>query len=190
MRYPSTLPGLQLRILEYSDAMFFYNFLDFFFSLLNFLDFFLDFFFFFATTIPLEQYPSSVAENACNFTSSCSWRRRFNNNNSKQCCFKNQRWQNNPFDLQVQTEIQTFGPSFWVVSLTVLELGNIFTNGTMPAAAAHPGTGKRRPRQIFFFFFFCIAAEYSGMRNRTMSSYQPCGYSSIRLHVAALCIYR
>ena len=33
----------------------------------------------------------------------------------------------------------------------MLELGNIFTDGTMPAAAAHPGTGKRRPGQIFFF---------------------------------------
>ena len=37
-----------------------------------------------------------------------------------------------------------------MVSLTVLELGNIFTDGTMPAAAAHPGMGKRRPGQIFF----------------------------------------
>ena len=47
----------------------------------------------------------------------------------------------------------------------MLELGNIFTDGTMPAAAALPGTGKRGPGHFFFFFFF--AAEYSGTRNRT-----------------------
>ena len=45
----------------------------------------------------------------------------------------------------------------------MLELGNIFTDGTMPAAAALPGTGKRGPGH--FFFLFC--AEYSGTRNRT-----------------------
>ena len=38
----------------------------------------------------------------------------------------------------------------------MLEFGNIFTDGTMPAAVSLPGTGKpkRRPGQIFFFFFF------------------------------------
>ena len=51
----------------------------------------------------------------------------------------------------------------------MLELGNIFTDGTMPAAAALPGTGKRRPGQcqvtrICFFFF---SGEYSCTRNRT-----------------------
>ena len=44
----------------------------------------------------------------------------------------------------------------------MLELGNIFTDGTMPAVAAHPGTGKRWPGQFFFF-----APEYSGTRNRS-----------------------
>ena len=43
----------------------------------------------------------------------------------------------------------------------MLELGNICTDGTMPAAAALPGTGKRGPGHFFFFFF---AAEYSGVR--------------------------
>ena len=36
----------------------------------------------------------------------------------------------------------------------MLELGNIFTDGTMPAAAAFPGRGKRRPGQFFYFFIF------------------------------------
>ena len=45
----------------------------------------------------------------------------------------------------------------------MLELGNIFTDGNMPAATALPGTGKRGPGQFFFFF----AAEYSGTRNCT-----------------------
>ena len=44
----------------------------------------------------------------------------------------------------------------------MLELGNIFTDGTMPAAAALPGTSKRGPGHFFFF-----AAEYSGTKNRT-----------------------
>ena len=42
----------------------------------------------------------------------------------------------------------------------MLELGNIFTDDTMPAAAALPGTGNRRPGDFFFNFFF-FAAEYS-----------------------------
>ena len=37
----------------------------------------------------------------------------------------------------------------------MLELGNIFTDGTMPAAAALSGMGKRGPGHFFFFFFFC-----------------------------------
>ena len=51
----------------------------------------------------------------------------------------------------------------------MLELGNIFTDGTMPVAATLPGTGKRGPGHFFFFFFnfFLFAAEYSGTRNRT-----------------------
>ena len=49
----------------------------------------------------------------------------------------------------------------------MLELGNIFTDGTMPADAALPGTGKRGPGHFFFFFFFFFAAEYSGTRNCT-----------------------
>ena len=119
--------------------------------------------------IPLEQYPSSVAENACNFTSSCSWRRRFNNNNnSKQCCFKNQRWQNNPFSSKSKQKSRHLVPvsEWWVWQCLSWE--TFLHDGTMPAAAAHPGTGKRRPGQIFiFFFFFFFAAEYSGTRNRT-----------------------
>ena len=43
----------------------------------------------------------------------------------------------------------------------MLELGNIFTDGTMPADAALPGTGKRGPGHFFF------AAECSGTRNCT-----------------------
>ena len=35
----------------------------------------------------------------------------------------------------------------------MLELGNIFTDGTMPAAVALPGMGKRGPGHFFFFFF-------------------------------------
>ena len=53
----------------------------------------------------------------------------------------------------------------------MLELGNIFTDGTMPADAALPGTGKRGAWTFFFFFFlfilFLFAAEYSGTRNCT-----------------------
>ena len=48
----------------------------------------------------------------------------------------------------------------------MLELGNIFTDGTMPAVAALPGTDKRGPGHVFFFFGF-FAAEFSGTRNRT-----------------------
>ena len=33
----------------------------------------------------------------------------------------------------------------------MLELGYIFTDGTMPAVAALPGTGKRGPGHFFFF---------------------------------------
>ena len=54
----------------------------------------------------------------------------------------------------------------------MLELGNIFTDGTMPADAALRGTGKRGPGHffliyLFIYFFFFFAAEYSGTRNCT-----------------------
>ena len=48
----------------------------------------------------------------------------------------------------------------------MLELGNIFTDGTMPAAAALPGTGKRRRGQFFFLFSF-LRPNIRGTRNRT-----------------------
>ena len=87
--------------------------------------------------------------------SSWSWRRQFNNNNnSKQCCFKNQRWQNNPFSCPNRN------PDIWSQFLSgefdSARVGKHFTDGTMPAAAAHPGTGKRRPGQIFFVFFLFL----------------------------------
>ena len=49
-------------------------------------------------------------------------------------------------------ETEVFG-----LSLTVLELGNIFTDGTMPAVAAPPGTAKRGPGHFFVvdFLLFC-----------------------------------
>ena len=64
----------------------------------------------------------------------------------------------------------------------MLELGNIFTDGTMPAVAALPGTGKRGPGHFFFLNFF-FAAEYSGTRNRTRVVVNRAG---TRLPVAAL----
>ena len=79
----------------------------------------------------------------------------------------------------------------------MLELGNIFTDGTMPADAALPGTGKRGPGHFFFFFFFFnfffFCGRIFGYEKLYPSSCQPCGYSSIRLPVAALmytrCMY-
>ena len=127
MRYPSTVHSqayiymyMYKRILEYSDAMFFIIFLIFFFVVVV-VDFCCCCFF--ATTIPLEQYPKSIAENACNFTLSCSWRRWFNsNNNSKQCCFKNQRWKNNPFSSKSKQKSGHWVPvSEWLSTVWVLE---------------------------------------------------------------------
>ena len=58
----------------------------------------------------------------------------------------------------------------------------------MPAAAALPGTGKGGPGHFFYFFlyifFFC--GQIFGYEKSYLSSSQPCGYSSIRLPVAAL----
>ena len=135
--------------------MFFYNFF-------YFLDFFWIFFFFFAATIPLEQYPSSVAENAWNFTSSCSWRRRFNNNNnSKQCCFKNQRWQNNPFSYKSKQKSWHFVPvsEWWVWQCLSWET-------FLPTAPCQrpPLTQARVSVGLDRFFF---AVDYSGTKNRT-----------------------
>ena len=42
----------------------------------------------------------------------------------------------------------------------MIELGNIFTDGTMPAAGALPGTGKRRPGQCQVTGIFFFAVEY------------------------------
>ena len=72
--------------------------------------------------------------------------------------FKNQRWQNNPFSSKSKQKsghlVQFLSGEFdsaWV--------GKHFYHDTMPAAAALPGTGNRRPG-IFFFFFFFFPAEY------------------------------
>ena len=137
--------------------MFFYNFFWIFLNFFEFFEFFVIFFkiIFFATTIPLEQYPSSVAENACNFTSSCSWRRRFNNNNnSKQCCFKNQRWQNNPFSYKSKQKSSHLVPvsEWWVWRCLSWET-------FLPTAPCQrpPHTQGRVSvglDRFFFFFFF------------------------------------
>ena len=114
----------------------------------------------------MDQYPRSVAENACNFTSSCSWRRWFNNNNnSKQCCFKNQRWQNNPFSSKSKQKSGHLVPvSEWWVWLC-LSLGTFLPTvpcQRSPLSLARVSVGLDR-----FFIFYFFAAEYSGTRNRT-----------------------
>ena len=77
MRYPSTLPGLQSNTWIFGRHVFLFF-------------------------LPPPYYRSSIPgpspKTHAILLPSCSWRRRFNNNNkSKQCCFKNQRWQNNTF---------------------------------------------------------------------------------------------
>ena len=67
-------------------------------------------------------------------------------------------------------------------------VGKHFYDGSMPAAGALPGTGKRRPGQcqvngIFNIFFCGRIFEYEKSYS---SSCQQCGYSSIRLLVAVL----
>ena len=187
MRYQSTL---HKRILEYSDAMFFYFLFFLFFFIYLFWFFFVDFFdFFFVVPPPYHWYRSSVAENACNFTSSCSWRRRFNNNNnSKQCCFKNQRWQNNPFSSKSKQKSRHLVPvsEWWVWQCLSLET-------FLPTAPCHrPPLTQARVSvgldRLIFFCFFC--GRIFGYEKSYPSSCQPCGYSSIRLHVAALMVIR
>ena len=147
------------------------NFFEFFWIFLNFFDFFLNFlifwffwfFWFFCHYHTTRQFPRSLAENACNFTLICSWRRRFNkNNNSKQCCFKNQRWQNNPFSSKSKQKSGHLVPvsERWVWQCWSWEtfLPTVPCQRT-PLSLARVSVGL----DIFFFF----AAEYSGTRNCT-----------------------
>ena len=137
-----------------------------------------------ATTVPQEQNPRSVSENSCNFTSSYSWRRRFNNNNnnSKKYCFKNQRWQNYPFSSKQKSGHLVPVSEWWVwpwLSWETFLLTVPCQRQALSLALVRVGLGSARWLGFFFFFFF--AAEYS-----YSSSCQQCGYSSIRLLVAAL----
>ena len=167
----------------YNFFWIFLNFFEFFWIFLNFFDFFLNFlifwffwfFWFLCHYHTTRQFLRSLAENACNFTLSCSWRRRFNkNNNSKQCCFKNQRWQNNPFSSKSKQKSGHLVPvsERWVWQCLSWEtfLPTVPCQRT-PLSLARV---KRGPGHFFFFFFFLIlifffffAAEYSGTRNCT-----------------------
>ena len=153
--------------------MFFNNFFEFFWNFLKFFwnfwffDFF-DFFFFCCHHHTTRQFPRSLAENACNFTLSCSWRRLFNNNNnSKQCCFKNQRWQNNQLSSESKQKSGHLVPvsEWWVWQCLSWETF-LPTEPCQrpPLSLAWVSVGL----DIFFLLFiFFFAAEYSGTRNRT-----------------------
>ena len=146
--------------------------------------------FFFAITIPREQYPRSIYENACNFTLSCSWRRRFNNNNnSKQCYFKNQRWQNNPFSSESKQKSGHLVPvsEWWVWKWwsweTFLPTVPCKRQALSLARVSVSLESARWPGFFFFFSFFGRILEYEKSYS---SRCQQCRCSSIRLLIAAL----
>ena len=154
MRYLSTLPGLQANTQIFGRHVFVLFYLKKFKK--SFVVVVV------ATTIPWEQYPRSVSENSCNFTSSCSWRRRFNNNNnSKQCCFKNQRWQNNPFSSESKQKsghlvpVSEWGVSQWLSLQTLLPTVPCQRRALSLAPVSVGLDSARWPGILYYYFFFC-----------------------------------